>query len=249
MNRQTKSNWRRLSAFTLVEMLIVVGIVGILLGMGAGALVAVSQGSGLKQAETAVVGKLNAARSLAASQNTYIAVVFPSSSRTPDDLAARCLTLCEVEASGTTGSKIFKPKAVIPGQSWVKLPSSTLVLSKVTEVGTDEATGTLITTRTDGFVTFNNTPAASAPKDEDVRLSMGSTDYPESTLPAIVFGPSGQPETDNLTGIILYVAEGRLLDDQPSGNLRNYRLIGVNPFTGRVKTYGNLDEVDDETSL
>lgn len=243
--RQSSQNFRK-SAFTLVEMLIVIGIITILMGLGAASIMRIAQGSNVKQAEVAMMGKLSAARSIATSKNTYIAVVFPIAQSTPEDLASRCAILCEVEPTGLTGTKSFKPKAFIPGQSWTNLPPGTLVLAKVT--GTEESsTGTLITQSTDGFVEFSNSPASSAATDEKIKLRIGHEDLP-AKMPAIVFGPSGQPETNSLTGVILYVAEGRISGNKVVGNVANHRLLEVNPFTGRIKVYEDQEEANDDNS-
>lgn len=222
--------------FTLIEMLIVIGIVSILIGMGAAAIIKLSQGSGVKQAVTAISGKLSVARSLAASRNAYVAVVFPIDAKsTPDDLASRCAMILEVEKDGDDVS----PKDFIPGQDWTMMPPNTILLAEAS--GEDEsATGRLITQMSDGFKKFKNQSKGSGLA--KVELRMGKERLPQS-MPAIVFNPQGQPETKELTGVILYVAEGRSSDGKTvTGNLANRRMIVINPFTGRVKVYEDENE-------
>jgi len=113
--------WREQSAFTLVELLAVIGIMGLLAAVGVPALKGLTGSGGRKQALSQVMGALEIARNTAISSGTNAAVIFPDQSFTNQAYRYRSMAVITWDATNTNsvttnsmlGSWITLPQGVV----------------------------------------------------------------------------------------------------------------------------------------
>jgi prepilin-type N-terminal cleavage/methylation domain-containing protein len=107
---------REQSAFTLVELLAVVGIMGLLAAVGVPALKGLTGSGGRKQALSQVMGALEIARNTAISTGTNAAVIFPDSTfASGDAYKYRSMAVVAWNATNTN-----LPATMVG--SWIVLP-------------------------------------------------------------------------------------------------------------------------------
>lgn len=125
-NKQTK---RR--PYTMVEILLVLAISLLLVGLGSASVSALTGRRGLNGAVTIVSSQVNLARSVAVSQNRYVALLLPEpfSEKTADTSEFKpffcnrmrlCLVTPDLSKPGT-----FNFAGWIEGYDWVQLPTRT----------------------------------------------------------------------------------------------------------------------------
>jgi len=117
---ETERSW---AAFTLVELLAVVGIMGLLAAVAVPALKGLAGSGGRKQALNQVIGALEIARNTAISTGTNAAVIFPDSSFGSGDAykyrSMAIVTYSNSTIATNTNSNVSFEKLV---SSWIVLP-------------------------------------------------------------------------------------------------------------------------------
>lgn len=116
--------------YTMVEILLVLAISLLLVGLGSSAISAMTGKRGLNGAAMIVSSQVNLARSVAVSQNRYVALLIPEpfSGKTTADGAfypffCNRMRLCFVKKTTTAGE--FEFDGWIEGYDWVQLPART----------------------------------------------------------------------------------------------------------------------------
>ncbi len=208
--------------FTLVEILMVLGLMAILLFIALPAFEKLAKGSGVELAARNLTSKLGQARGYAITSREYVAVLMPTNTTLPEH-AFKGYKLCVV--SGTTSPFTFK--RWIPSEKWEFTPNGTAInhiFNTPHDAGTNSngTTGTWLT----GFA---------CEEVSGVKLTeIGVANI--DNVRAIVFKPTGKMA---ITGN-RYVA---VSESTYSGtaltatNPKNWIDITIDQFTGRV-TYG-----------
>ncbi len=185
--------------FTLLELLVVLGIMGILLGAGVASLSKLSKGQAVNGAVQTISGQISLARSYAVSQNRYVAFILPdrSNSAIPDtdsksfhnnngdSYIMQQSRICFVNK--VIGSSVYKFDGWVPGQQWHKIPHGALALICKPNALPPQPPATNITTVEDiSFIDNNGT------------LQTGAESL------AIIFNPAGTLEGNNDAYIMLF---------------------------------------------
>jgi type II secretory pathway pseudopilin PulG len=113
---------RPAAAFTLVELLAVVGIMGLLAAVGVPALKGLTGSGGRKQALSQVMGALEIARNTAISTGTNAAVIFPDQSFTNQAYRYRSMAVITWDATNTNSVTINSMLG-----SWITLPQGVVL--------------------------------------------------------------------------------------------------------------------------
>lgn len=120
--RQVKRMINTRKYYTLIELLIVVGLMGLLMGLAIPSFSRLIKGSGKVVATRELTAKINAARSYAVSKRETVAIVFPAtgdSSSIPASYKNTSYRVCTVYNSGGT----WKFGSWIDGETWNHLPT------------------------------------------------------------------------------------------------------------------------------
>jgi len=116
--------------FTLVEMLVVCGVIGILLAIAMPAFTRMAKGNGVTNSSRNLVGKVMACRDYALSKNISVALVFPQKENgIPDNMrfTSYRAAMLQYVNNGAAGTGTFSFKAWVPGENWERLPSGVVV--------------------------------------------------------------------------------------------------------------------------
>ena len=196
---------RSRAAFTLVELLAVVGIMGLLAAVAVPALKGLTGSGGRKQALSQVMGALEIARNTAISTGTNAAVIFPDSSfGSGDAYKYRSMAVVAWNPTNTTS-----PKTMIG--SWIVLPQGiTFFPNSLTNMPT-------IANTTVRILTSNNTTALQA----IVFQSDGALD--ESLSPLPTNGISFFEGTVDASG-----------KTNPTSKMTNFETVRLTRYTGRT---------------
>ena len=202
---------RSRAAFTLVELLAVVGIMGLLAAVAVPALKGLTGSGGRKQALSQVMGALEIARNTAISTGTNAAVIFPDS--TTDSTFGgpqnpyRYRSMAVVAWNATNAAT----PATMVG-SWIVLPQ--------------------------GIALFpNSLGSANLPTATNISVRILTTSS-TTNFPAIVFQPDGglfedlSPKPTN--GIAFF--EGAVTDTttNPTSKMTNFETVRLTRYTGRT---------------
>jgi prepilin-type N-terminal cleavage/methylation domain-containing protein len=115
---------REQSAFTLVELLAVVGIMGLLAAVAVPALKGLTGSGGRKQALSQVMGALEIARNTAISTGTNAAVIFPDLNFASTPYRYRSMAVISWDTTNTTtGTNVMTG-------SWITLPQGVVLHDK-----------------------------------------------------------------------------------------------------------------------
>ena len=200
---------RRPAAFTLVELLAVVGIMGLLAAVAVPALKGLTGSGGRKQALSQVMGALEIARNTAISTGTNAAVIFPDSgfSATGADPIPYKYRSMAVVAWNATNSNA---PATMVG-SWIVLPQ--------------------------GIALFPKSISA-LPQATNVSVQILTTTSPAANFRAILFQSDGgldQSQSAFPTNGIAYF-EGTVTGTTPNTNskMTNFETVRVTRYTGRA---------------
>jgi prepilin-type N-terminal cleavage/methylation domain-containing protein len=196
-------------AFTLVELLAVIGIMGLLAAVAVPALKGLTGSGGRKQALSQVMGALEIARNTAISTGTNAAVIFPDSTFTLGDPTAYRYRSMAVVAWNPTNTNA---PATMVG-SWIVLPQ--------------------------GIAFFpNSLKSANLPTATNISVRILTTTT-KSKFPAIVFQPDGGLSEDYLTlptnGVAFF--EGTIVNDttiNPTSKMTNFETVRLTKYTGRA---------------
>ena len=207
---------REQCAFTLVELLAVIGIMGLLAAVGVPALKGLTGSGGRKQALSQVMGAIEIARNTAISTGTNAAVIFPDLNFASQPYRYRSMAVITWEATNTNSVTTNSMLG-----SWITLPQGIV----------------LHDTQINQLPTLTNTTA--------LRIPPSTTPANTMNLRAIVFQSDGALEesyytnTLTLNGISFY--EGAVI---PSSNpttttntskqKTNVETITITHYTGRT---------------
>ena len=225
------------SHFTIIELLLVISIAGVMLSVAVPAFSRMIKGSASGIAVRELMGKINAARSYAISNGTYVALVFPGDSGDNPDFQKRfgyrSYRVCEVAPDGT-GYRFLR---WIPGENWQYFPNGILfgygtgAEYPVKAKNDDEKTA-------DGTANIHSASALSC--------NIGGRSYSESGKTEnianyLVFRPDGM--TDQFPNpILLRLRDGKVdSNGNASGVSSGYYPLVVR-FNGKPKAYNELVE-------
>ena len=219
-NQKLQHPLRPEAAFTLVELLAVIGIMGLLAAVGVPALKGLTGSGGRKQALSQVMGALEIARNTAISTGTNAAVIFPDAGFTPqgvDPAPYRFRSMAIVSYSNTTiatntNSNIPFEKLV---SSWIVLPQGISFLP--TYLRTSTATNMI------SVVANIRIP----PKTDNVSI----------TCPGIIFqSDGGLLETNSipLAGVAFFEGTVTGTTTNPTSKMTNFETVRLTRYTGRT---------------
>ena len=235
----TEKNERR---FTLVELLVVIGIASLLMGLVLPAFTRMVTGSAVNRLASNLKLRLAQAQSHAATARRHVALVLPNGTATvwtdAKEQAARLggSRMCYADWNSDTSTAAFQ--GWVPDDAWTEPDRGAFLIRVTNAVGNVAAEGSAQTTLTNaGRATLldNSADAQSKPlKDLSGTLAPGSTASPGSC--AVVFGPSGNVRTTE----DFYLVAAEASDDGatlvfPGGGAFNCRVLKVNHVTGRVE--------------
>ncbi len=221
----------RLSRFTLVEILAVIGIMAILLYVAVPSFTRLARGGGAEYGARMLIAKIGQARGAAIYNRQNIAIVFymadapaggdsPEGNTRRDKYFNKSFRLCEV---GTTASGQYYFKRWLQDETWNFLTPGVAVLqiNQNSTISDIAATPPNFNSQAGGIVTqiFYDS-------------SCGANKY----LPGIVFKPSGVSTADRY----VHIGEGTCTGGNLTVTNKNpdaYVTISVSRYTGRV-SYG-----------
>ncbi len=177
-------------SFTLVEVLIVIGIMGILMFIGLPAFEKLVKGTGVELATRTVASKLGIARSYAITNRQYVAVLMPDKDSSPvlpvgvsglGNFPYMGMKLCVVSSTSTTSGGIttYTFKRWIPSENWSFLPTGTAIIH---------------IDNTAGFVDGSSSDHEEVDSVNLHEIKPSATTYDTvNDIKAIVFKPTGKP--------------------------------------------------------
>jgi len=247
----------RTSAFTLLELLIVVGIIGLLMVLIAPAFTTIKGGTDVTSAAYTIKGVLDTARTYAKANNTYSWVGFyeenvanPASPNSDTPAVGRIIISIVASKNGTmlyTGN--LASSVILDGP-----PNQTALLQvgKLTKIDNVHLKTFLAATATPPPDSFDTRPAATS-----TAAQIGDTTppspaltfhYPVGTSPgqyaftkAIQFSPRGECVITNTNYTAARIAEVGLMPTHgaavPSPTPPNLVAVQINGFAGDVRIY------------
>jgi Tfp pilus assembly protein FimT len=206
----------RFSPFTLIEIIVVVGIMALLMAVTMPAFSSMMKGAGVEGAARNICQVLKMARSFAINNREYVAVVMPNKGLN-DTYHNRAYKICIVDGSNTF-------KRWVQGEKWNFLPNGVAIMY-ITTKDPKSTTPTLND--------FSNTDITNVNCED---IGAGETE----TLKGVVFKPNGKinqtPPSSLYIGLTEGVATGGTLTrTNPDGVPTN---VVIGQYTGRI-TYGN----------
>jgi len=249
------STSRRFNAFTLIELLIVVGIIGLLLVLIAPAFTYIKGGTDVTGAAYTIKGVLDTARTYAKANNTYTWVGFfeenaPDPSTSPLASPGTGRIVMSIVAS-KDGTMLYTP----PLSNLIALSSSNLIqVGKLTKVENVHLKTFSAGTGTPPADTFDTRPVVAstasqigdiagpnkAPPSPSLQFAypLGGSQYTFARI--VQFGPRGEGVIDNSNYTLVPVSE---IGVQPTHgttvdtNSTNFVAIQFTAFGGNVKIY------------
>jgi prepilin-type N-terminal cleavage/methylation domain-containing protein len=213
-NQKLQHSRRPSAAFTLVELLAVVGIMGLLAAVAVPALKGLTGSGGRKQALSQLMGALEIARNTAISTGTNAAVIFPDLSFASQPYRYRSMAVISWDTTNSTNGT----NSMLG--SWITLPQGVV----------------LHDTQINQLPTLTNKTA--------LRIPPSTNNNYISNLRAIVFQPDGGLEesyyTNTLTseGIAFYegavVSPSYTTTTNTSKQQTNVETITITHYTGRT---------------
>lgn len=180
----------RQNGFSLLELVFVIGLMSLLLILGASALVRTGEGEARQAARALVLGMMTNARARALTQGEFFAVVMCPYQQGRQELLGRGLTVCEVREDETTGQW----EVVKQVRRWTALPGRMIF----------SGGGTV---NQGGQNAFLQNPVLKMP----VRIS-GAAELARVEMPAVIFGASGNVVWPQGSGELeLHLSEGAVL--------------------------------------
>ena len=213
---------RSRAAFTLVELLAVVGIMGLLAAVAVPALKGLTGSGGRKQALSQVMGALEIARNTAISTGTNAAVIFPDAGFTatgvdPAPYKFRSMAIVsyfDTTIATNTNSNISYEKLV---SSWIVLPQGISFLPAYLKTNT--------TTNMISVTAKIRIP----PKTNDITI----------TCPGIIFQSDGgllDGSTNSIAGVGFFEGTVTGTDNKtnPTSKMTNFETVRLTRYTGRT---------------
>ncbi|HBC88037.1 MAG TPA: hypothetical protein DCZ94_13895 [Lentisphaeria bacterium] len=226
------------SEFSLIEILVVIGILVILMSITAPEFARLIRGQGAEFAARTLSTKLNLARSYAISKRQYVAILMPQCSGKPaatsfpDSHFHNSYRACIVAKNGSN----YYFQQWIQGETWELLPEGVAIVEVDDDDGVNTTAGYL--TPSNGTITTispSPLPATSPNKGvdcSDIGGSSSATDFA-----AVVFKPNGLTPS----GRYIELAEAKYIGaslTMTNRNSQSYVSIKIDQTTGRI-SYGN----------
>ena len=207
------------SPFTLIEIIVVIGIMVLLMAVAMPAFSSMMRGAGIDGATRNICQILKLARTYAINNREYTAVLVPNANLS-DTYHNRSYRVCIVKREGALGSYTYEFLRWLPGENWSFLPAGTAIFDVATSKVTSEAN------------TFDAAESITSVICEDI--GAGSSE----SLKGIIFRPNGKP-TASSNDIYIGIGEGvssgdELTNTNPNAEPSN---IAIGHYTGRI-TYG-----------
>ncbi len=201
--------------FSLIELLLVVGIMALLMGISLPAFSKMVRGSGTKLTTRNIVAKVNAARSYAITTRSNVAILFPSDGVSNANFYYTHYRVCKVYKDGSN----WKWLSWIEGEDWTKIQTGTLIqYIASSEAGTDQSGATEVKN-----INLTDTPGESSTSANIAR--------------ALVFTSTGLLANSNAP--YFKISEGMYQGGAFTAmNASNTLIFSINPFTGRI-SYSN----------
>ena len=222
------------SHFTIIELLLVISIAGVMLSVAVPAFSRMIKGSASGIAVRELMGKINAARSYAISNGTYVALVFPGKSGDTSDFQKRfgyrAYRVCEVAPDGT-GYRFLR---WIPGENWQYFPGGILL-----GYGTGDEPP--VKAKNDDEKTADGTANIHSDLSCNIEGRSSESGTPKNIANYLVFRPDGM--TDQFPNpILLRLRDGKVdSNGNASGVSSGYYPLVVR-FNGKPKAYNELVE-------
>ena len=208
------------AAFTLVELLAVVGIMGLLAAVAVPALKGLTGSGGRKQALSQVMGALEIARNTAISSGTNAAVIFPHDGFTASGVdpvpykfrSMAIVSYLDTTIATNTNSNIPFEKLV---SSWIVLPQGISFLPAYLRTNTT-----------------TNMISVSA----NIRIPPRTNNI-SITCPGIIFQPDGgllDGATNSVAGIAFFEGTITGTTTNPTSKMTNFETVRLTRYTGRT---------------
>lgn len=217
---------RRRRAFTLVELLVVVGIMGLMLALTVAAFEGIGKGSRMRAALTELKTSLSLARQYAITDRTIVFVVFP------DEL---------VDFSGTPGlgPTRYSSYFLCNTSRWARMLGQWHHLPKGIVFDRTATPPPMLIGLNYGNVydrSVSNNVAV-------IPFPIETSNIVDQAVCALKFHPNGRLQQTGGTTPVVFVTEGSALSDLTTGNLNDYfiqpnavrYMIEIRPLTGRAK--------------
>ena len=211
-------------AFTLIELLLVVGLMATLMGIALPAFSKMAKGNGITLASRTISGKINGARAYAITKRAYVGLVFATvGGEAVGDVPNVIRNTCCRPAIFTYASSNYTFVKWVDGEGWEKMPTGVTF-------GGDASSGKVGALSTGVSVPMPK----SAFNDLDSSFS-GST---IANVNCLMFTPGGMTKNTGFS-ISIWEATATSVGTQPTiTNTNNYVKITINRFTGRL-SYGS----------
>jgi prepilin-type N-terminal cleavage/methylation domain-containing protein len=207
---------RSRAAFTLVELLAVIGIMGLLAAVGVPALKGLTGSGGRKQALSQVISALEIARNTAISTGANAAVIFPDSTFASGEAykyrSMAIVTYSNSTIATNTNSNISYEKLV---SSWIVLPQGISFLPAY------------LKTNTKTNMISVTAKIRIPPKTSDTTI----------TCPGIIFQSDGgllDGATNSIAGVAFFEGTVNGTTTNPTSKMTNFETVRLTRYTGRT---------------
>ena len=221
---------KKIHRYTLVELLVVVSIAAVILGIATPAFSVMMKGGAMTSTTRELAAKIKAARSYAATNNTYVAVLFPTGK---DWNGIR----------STMNSNVYRPCVVykdakgdwyfdtwIDGEQWSVLNKG-ITMIPCPSTGSDPE---FVRSENpwNGGTTHEVTSIKDVPLGPLKDISKTDTDDPQDVCRALIFKPNGQLAEVNINEQLCFrLIEGTVISGSDN------RVVATNVFTEGTNTY------------
>ncbi|MFZ2653868.1 MAG: hypothetical protein WAX69_03060 [Victivallales bacterium] len=235
---------RKKHVYSLIEILLVIGIMVILFSLAVPEFVKTLKGQGAEFAARTLSVKLNLARSYAISKRKYVAILMPqsggapSASNIPDKYFHCSYRACIVAKNGSN----YYFQQWIQGESWEFLPEGVSIAEIDDDNGVNVSGGYL--SPSNGAITTvspSPLPGTSPNKGVDCSDIGGLSDVTD--FGAVIFKPNGISATSTSKDTFIEICEGKYVSSAgnvviTNKNSNSYVSLKIDSTTGRI-SYGN----------